>query len=154
MQSEIVMVPIAQVRGGLAQPTDDSWDSEVAEIVLAPRFGPETLAGLGDFSPVEIVFHFDPLPESESTSSARHPRGCADCPGRHLHPARQEPAQPHGCQHLSALVGGRHKAESARLDAVEGTPVLDIKPVMMEVLPRGKIKQPAWASELMKDYCS
>jgi hypothetical protein len=25
---------------------------------------------------------------------------------------------------------------------------------MMEVLPRGKIKQPAWASELMKDYCS
>ena len=38
------------------------------------------------------------------------------------------------------------------LDAVDGTPVLDIKPVMREFLPRGEVRQPDWAIELMRDY--
>jgi tRNA (Thr-GGU) A37 N-methylase len=38
------------------------------------------------------------------------------------------------------------------LDAIAGTPVLDIKPVMQGFLPRGGIRQPAWAAEIMKDY--
>ena len=38
------------------------------------------------------------------------------------------------------------------LDAIDGTPVLDLKPAMREFLPRGDLAQPAWASDLMKDY--
>jgi tRNA (Thr-GGU) A37 N-methylase len=38
------------------------------------------------------------------------------------------------------------------LDAVDGTPVLDIKPWMAEFGPRGETRQPAWASELMRGY--
>jgi tRNA (Thr-GGU) A37 N-methylase len=38
------------------------------------------------------------------------------------------------------------------LDAIDGTPVLDIKPVMTGFLPRGAIVEPEWAKELMKDY--
>jgi tRNA (Thr-GGU) A37 N-methylase len=38
------------------------------------------------------------------------------------------------------------------LDAIDGTPVLDIKPVMKEFLPRGEVSQPDWATELMKNY--
>jgi tRNA (Thr-GGU) A37 N-methylase len=30
--------------------------------------------------------------------------------------------------------------------------ILDIKPFMKEFSPRGEIRQPQWASELMKDY--
>ena len=40
----------------------------------------------------------------------------------------------------------------AELDAVDGTPVLDIKPVMREFLPRGDVRQPSWVAELMRDY--
>jgi tRNA (Thr-GGU) A37 N-methylase len=40
----------------------------------------------------------------------------------------------------------------AGLDAIDGTPVLDLKPVMNEFLPRGGITQPAWATELMRGY--
>jgi tRNA (adenine37-N6)-methyltransferase len=40
----------------------------------------------------------------------------------------------------------------AGLDAVDGTPVLDIKPVMAEFLPRGELRQPAWSRELMAGY--
>jgi hypothetical protein len=37
-------------------------------------------------------------------------------------------------------------------DAIDGTPVLDIKPVMAEFQPRGGIRQPAWSTELMEGY--
>ncbi len=38
------------------------------------------------------------------------------------------------------------------LDAVEGTPVLDVKPYLREFAPSGEIRQPSWATELMGDY--
>ena len=38
------------------------------------------------------------------------------------------------------------------LDAIDGTPVLDLKPVMKEFLPRGLVSQPEWSHDLMKDY--
>jgi tRNA (Thr-GGU) A37 N-methylase len=38
------------------------------------------------------------------------------------------------------------------LEAIDGTPVLDIKPVMRGFLPRGEISEPAWASAIMKEY--
>jgi tRNA (Thr-GGU) A37 N-methylase len=38
------------------------------------------------------------------------------------------------------------------LDVFDGTPVLDIKPVFKEFQPKGKIRQPNWVSDLMKDY--
>ncbi|HEY3250676.1 MAG TPA: hypothetical protein VGK25_06115 [Ignavibacteria bacterium] len=39
------------------------------------------------------------------------------------------------------------------LDAIDGSPVLDIKPVS-EFLPETseQVRQPAWTTELMKDY--
>jgi tRNA (Thr-GGU) A37 N-methylase len=45
--------------------------------------------------------------------------------------------------------GGRAVAED---DAIDGTPVLDIKPVMQEFLPRDALRQPAWSHELMRHY--
>ena len=38
------------------------------------------------------------------------------------------------------------------LDAINGTPVVDIKPVIKEFLTKGEIKQPEWSKELMKKY--
>jgi tRNA (Thr-GGU) A37 N-methylase len=38
------------------------------------------------------------------------------------------------------------------LDAIDGTPVIDIKPVMREFLPREEVRQPQWVSELMAGY--
>ena len=38
------------------------------------------------------------------------------------------------------------------LDAIDGTPVLDMKPYMTEFAPRGPVRQPPWSTELMADY--
>jgi tRNA (Thr-GGU) A37 N-methylase len=38
------------------------------------------------------------------------------------------------------------------LDALDGTPVLDIKPCMIDFRPRGDVRQPGWVSSLMSSY--
>jgi tRNA (adenine37-N6)-methyltransferase len=38
------------------------------------------------------------------------------------------------------------------LDAIDGTPVLDLKPYMQEFAPRGEVRQPQWSRELMAGY--
>jgi tRNA-Thr(GGU) m(6)t(6)A37 methyltransferase TsaA len=125
----------------------------VAEIVLAPRFGPETLAGLSDFSHVEVIFYFDQLPESEITTGARHPRGRTDWPLVGIFAQRgRNRSNRIGVSICRLLSVEGTKLKVRGLDAVDGTPVLDIKPVMTEFLPRGQTKQPVWARELMKDY--
>jgi tRNA (adenine37-N6)-methyltransferase len=47
--------------------------------------------------------------------------------------------------------GGR-RLFVAELDAIDGTLVLDIKPVMSEFLPREEVRQPSWSRELMSRY--
>ena len=38
------------------------------------------------------------------------------------------------------------------LDAIDGTPVIDVKPYMREFGPVGEVRQPQWASEVMQRY--
>jgi hypothetical protein len=73
LQPEIVLHPIGLVGGGPAQPQDDSWDSEVAEIVDG-RFGPQALAGPEGFSRIEVVFHFHQVDDSDPDRRAASAR--------------------------------------------------------------------------------
>ena len=38
------------------------------------------------------------------------------------------------------------------LDAIDGTPVLDVKPYLQEFAPREVVRQPPWSHELMRGY--
>jgi tRNA (Thr-GGU) A37 N-methylase len=38
------------------------------------------------------------------------------------------------------------------LDAIDGTPVVDLKPYLTEFGPRGAVRQPPWSHELMAGY--
>jgi tRNA (Thr-GGU) A37 N-methylase len=40
------------------------------------------------------------------------------------------------------------------LDAIDDSPVLDLKPYMAEFAPRGPVRQPRWSHELMRGYWS
>ena len=37
-------------------------------------------------------------------------------------------------------------------DAIDGSPVFDLKPYMTEFAPRGEVRQPSWSRELMSGY--
>ncbi len=145
---------VGYVRGGRDEPIDDRWGSSRARIELDPaRFGPESLGGLEDFSHLEVVFLFDRVAASDIEFGARRPRGRAEWPrvGIFAQRGRNRPNRLGLCACRIVGVEGLG-VEVEGLDAIDGTPVLDLKPVMREFLPRGEVRQPAWAVELMKDY--
>ena len=145
--------PIGHVVGGRIPAEDDGWGQVRARIELVPRFGPDALAGLDEFSHIEVIFHFDRQDEAKVVSSARHPRGRTDWPKVGIFGQRGK-ARPNRigvsvCR-LIAVDGTALEVEG--LDAIHGTPVLDIKPVMAGFQPRGDIREPEWAREIMADY--
>lgn len=145
--------PIAFVRSSRAETVDDDWDKEQVSIQLADGFGEEALYGLGDFSHVEVLFVFDQVPEAKVERGARHPRGREDWPLVGIF-AQRGKNRPNGIGLTTcAILGveGRTLRVSG-LDAVDGTPVIDLKPVMREFAPRGNVTQPDWVGELMADY--
>ncbi len=154
MSDTIAMRAIGHVRGGRAEPIDDAWDAVTAQIVLDPaQFRADAAAALDSFSHIEVVFHFDKAPAHKVNTGARHPRGNTDWPLVDIF-AQRGKDRPNRigvtvCRLLS--VDGLNLTVRG-LDAIDGTPVLDIKPVMKGFLPRGEIREPAWAAELMKAY--
>jgi tRNA (adenine37-N6)-methyltransferase len=153
MSEPIVMQPIGFVRGGRTAPEDDHWGRETAVIELADRFGEDALAGLSDFSHLEVVFFMHLVPEAKIEAGARHPRNRKDWPLAGIF-AQRAKGRPNRlgvsrCR-LLAVEGRRLRVQG--LDAIDGTPVLDIKPWIREFAPLGEPRQPAWATEIMKDY--
>jgi len=147
------MVPIGTVRGGRSEPLDDDWGDVVTEIVLAEHIPGEALDGLGDFSHVEVVFVFDKVDPSTITLGARHPRGRADWPRVGIF-AQRAKARPNriGVTTCEVVAVGARSLTVRGLDAIDGTPILDLKPYMREFAPRSAVRQPAWSSELMQGY--
>jgi tRNA (Thr-GGU) A37 N-methylase len=150
----ISMIPIGRVESARKEPTDDAWDSVAASIALdAELFGPDSTAGLASFSHIEVVYCFDRVGAGEIETGARHPRGRADWPKVGIL-AQRGKGRPNrigvtGCR-LLAVDGLTLQVQG--LDAIDGTPVLDIKPVMKGFLPRSAVREPEWAAELMKGY--
>ena len=110
--------------------------------------------GLLDFSHVEVVFVFDRVDEVDVTTGARVPRGNPAWPEVGIL-AQRPKARPNRigttvCELMAVRPGG--VIEVRGLDAIDGTPVLDIKPYYAEFGPRGDVRQPAWTHELMADY--
>lgn len=150
------MRAIGVVRGSRDEAVDDDWGPVEATIELdAARFGPDALAGLDEFSHVEVVFVFDRVDEARVETGARHPRGNADWPRVGIF-AQRAKARPNRiglttCE-LVAVDAPARRIRVRGLDAVEGTPVLDLKPYMVEFAPRTPTHQPEWAGELMRGY--
>ena len=149
----VMLRPIGVVRGGRRAPTDDGWATETCTIELGPGFTADALAGLADFSHVEVVYHFHLVDEAEVVAGARHPRGRTDWPRVGIFAQRGRTRPNRLGVSVAELVGVDGTTVTLRgLDAIDGTPVLDLKPVMAGFAPRGPVREPAWAGELMAGY--
>jgi tRNA-Thr(GGU) m(6)t(6)A37 methyltransferase TsaA len=150
---KIDIEPVGYVSCSRTEPIDDAWDDETSSIRLTSAFGPDALQGLIEFSHIEVVYCFHGVSPGSVVTGARHPRGNAAWPlvGIFAQRAKNRPNRLGTtiCR-LKAIEGTRIHVTG--LDAIDGTPVLDIKPVMTEFLPRGEIVQPAWSRELMTGY--
>jgi tRNA-Thr(GGU) m(6)t(6)A37 methyltransferase TsaA len=150
---KIELAPMGYVKSTRATLRDDHWDQEKVSIELDQKFSTESLMGLESFSHVEIIFYMDQVDPLKIETQARHPRNNKEWPQVGIF-AQRGKNRPNQIGHTICKIlkcEGR-VIELQGLDAVDGTPVLDLKPWVKEFGPRGEVRQPAWMSELMTSY--
>jgi len=145
--------PIAFVKNSRQEIEDDNWGGVVSEIELVDLISEQSLEGITDFSHLEIIFYFDQVTDDKIQFNARHPRNNTDYPkvGIFAQRGKNRPNKL-GLTTVELLNHKERTITVKGLDAINGTPIIDIKPVMKEFLPKGEIKQSEWSKSLMKNY--
>ena len=154
MPESFTVEPLAYVVGGRTEPTDDYWGGVRSIIRIdSTRFGPDAVAGLEDFSHLEIVFRFHLTDPTDLNLGARRARDNPEWPAvgifGHRNMRRLNWLGVSRCRLIKVDGLDLHVEE---LDAIDGTPVLDIKPWFEEFGPHGEIRQAAWSREMLQDY--
>lgn len=146
--------PLAYVVGGRTEPTDDYWGGNLSIIRIdGTRFTTAATVGLEDFSHLEVVFFFHLTDKTDLNLGARRPRDNPEWPEvgafGHRNMRRLNWLGVSRCRLLKVDSLDLHVED---LDAVDGTPVLDIKPWFAEFGPRGNVRQPRWSTLMLRDY--
>ena len=150
------MLPIGRVACPRTEAIDDDWGEIVSRVILdGERFTAESLQGLGEFSHLDVVYVFDQVDPDSYEIGARRPRGNPEWPsvGVFAQRNKRRPNRIGVCTCELLEVNGIELTVQG-LDAIDGSPVLDLKPYMTEFAPRGPVRQPRWSRELMRGYWS
>ncbi|MDA8393170.1 MAG: SAM-dependent methyltransferase [Actinomycetota bacterium] len=146
--------PIGWVSSPRAEPMDDDWGGVTATVRLDGDWcTSDALRGLDEFSHVEVVYVFDRVDPAGVHTGARRPRGNPDWPevGIFAQRAKSRPNRI-GVSICRLVAVDGLTVTVRRLDAIDGTPVVDMKPYMTELAARGEVRQPAWSHQLMAGY--
>jgi len=148
----ITVSPIAFVRNSRTKPIDDAWEEIISEITLAENIPAEVFDHIEDFSHLEILYYFDQVKDDEIIFSGR-PRGNPVFPEVGIF-AQRKKDRPNkiGLCSVELIEHSGRTIKVKLFDGINGTPIIDIKPVFKEYQVKGEIRQPFWVSELMKNY--
>lgn len=145
-------ISIGTVKTSVEEPVDVNWGTVTSEIHLNKDFS-EGLKGLENFSHAVIIFFMHKSGFDPSADLIRHPRGQKNIPalGIFAQRARHRP-NPIGITAVKIIRVKNNILTVTGLDAINGTPVLDIKPYFPVFDRIEKVVIPHWVEEIMKDY--
>ena len=149
---KIELTPIAFIKNTRISVIDDNWENIISEIQLADNIPTEAFNCISDFSHLEIIYYFHQVENTKILFSG-HPRENINYPSVGIF-AQRKKDRPNriGICTVQLIAHHERTLKVKFLDAIDGTPVLDIKPVFNEFQPKEAIKQPIWVSDLMKNY--
>ena len=147
----IQMQPIGRVHNTVAEKKDHSWGEELSTIELEEACRPG-LTGLLDFSHAIVRTYLDKAAYQPEKHLQRRPQNRKDMPltGIFAQRAKDRP-NPIGLTAVEIVSVTEGTLTVKGLDAVDGTPVLDIKPYY-PVYDRKDARVPEWVDRLMADY--
>ena len=144
--------PIGTVSSPVKKGVDEGWGEVVSEIHLNPDLA-DGLKGLDEFSHIIVVFYMHESTWNPESHLVRRPQGREDMPylGILAQRAKHRP-NPIGVTsvRLLGVEGATLKVQG--LDAIDGTPVLDIKPYFHRYDRVADATAPEWVDRLMADY--
>lgn len=154
MSEESIELPvIARVVGGHTGRQDDYKGGVTSIIRLIPSIPSSALQGIEEFSHLEVIWHFSLGSDQDIELEPRSPRDNPAWPatGGLAHRNAKRPARIATSYPRILKTDGRD-IHVIDLDADAGTPVIDLAPVFKEMLPRGPVIQPAWPTEMLRNY--
>ena len=140
--------PIGWVRNQVEEKPDDGvWEELVSEIEIDEAVAP-ALEGIEEFSHIIVLFWIDRRDTSDRALQV-HPQGRQDLPLKGVF-ATRSPARPNpvGLTVVKLLERDGRVLRVLGLDALNGTPILDIKPYLVrgDSVPDASI--PEWLKAL------
>ncbi|MCI1774924.1 SAM-dependent methyltransferase [Paenibacillus lautus] len=145
--------PIAFVDNQRTEIQDDNWGEIISIIRLNEDLSEESIKGIEEFSHLEILFYFHKVSDDKIQYEARHPRNNKEWPEVGIFAQRGKNRPNRLGSTIVELVERKQNELIVKgLDAIQETPIIDIKPVMKEFLPKSEVKQPKWSNSLMERY--
>jgi tRNA-Thr(GGU) m(6)t(6)A37 methyltransferase TsaA len=139
--------PIGVVRNGVTAPRPDGWQHVRSDIIVREELA-GALDGIEGYSHIIVVFAFDKVPESELKERVR-PRGDARIPEQGVLATRSQlRPSPLGVSVVRLLRRRGNILRVEGLDAIDSTPVLDIKPYYPNYDAVATAEVPDWARAL------
>ncbi len=144
--------PIGMVRSPVTEGVDCGWGAVVSEIHVERELA-DGLVGLESFSHIVVVFHMHQSTWKPDADLVRRPQGRADMPalGIFAQRAKHRP-NPLGVTSVRLLSVADNVLRVQGLDAIDGTPVLDIKPYFRQFDEASDVHGPSWVDTLMSGY--
>ena len=148
--TEIKLKPIGVVHNEIKQTSYHDCKDIVSEIEIDGKWA-ELLDGIEEFSHIIVLFWMHKVSRDAEPPVKVHPRGRADLPlvGLFATRAPQRP-NPIGITTVKLLKRRGNILTVQGLDAIDGTPVIDIKSYMIPKIARNEIRMPEWVAKLQK----
>ena len=145
---EIKLKPIGVVHNEIKQTGYRDCKNIISEIEIDAKWA-ELLDGIEEFSHIIVLFWMHAVPLDSPRPTKVHPRGRADLPlvGLFATRAPQRP-NPIGITIVKLLKRQGTTLTVQGLDAIDGTPVIDIKSYMIPRIARNEIRMPEWVAKL------
>jgi len=143
--------PIGVVRSPVVEPIQEGWGKVISTLELDPALAPG-LDGVEEFTHVGVVFLMH-LARFRPEDLVRRPRGRGDLPAVGIF-AQRAACRPNrvGFSVVQVLSRSGPQLTVCGLDAVDGSPVLDVKPHVPAFDVGWRARTPAWIDAIMARY--
>jgi tRNA (adenine37-N6)-methyltransferase len=149
----VTLNALGVVRNGIGKMSAGNWAQAESRIEINADLAPG-LQGLADFSHVVVVFHLDRIPPFDKDQQLlRNPRGMEHLPPVGVFAQRTKfRPNPIGVTPVRLVSIQGNVLTVTGLDAMDGTPVLDVKPYIPQFDSVEKSQQAAWVPDMLKGY--
>jgi len=168
---QITLTPIGKVHSSFTEPLSmgkhyeedpEGWKTRmktyhemvrttVSELIIEPQYE-ELLEGIEDFSHILVLFWPHLIAPERRKRTKIHPMGRRDLPLRGIF-STCSPARPNSVLVTAAELVGRENnvLEVKGLEAIDGTPIIDIKPYSRNYYLIHEPESPEWMQRLHED---
>jgi tRNA-Thr(GGU) m(6)t(6)A37 methyltransferase TsaA len=147
-----ILNPIGKVLASVKEPVDDHWGDVRSRIMLDSQFG-GALVGLEDFSHALILTYLHKAEFVPAKHLQRRPRGIKSMPKVGIFSQRvKDRPNPIGVTAVEIVEVGYDYLDVRGLDAIDQTPVIDIKPYFPHYDKKEPCRIPEWVNCLMENY--